>query len=206
MKYDCIIPWSGGVESTALICDCLRRGIKPYCFHLRLNGHWVNQVEAVKKMSEILGVDVDIIDHNNPRSYLDSNAMKKHYSSLYTHSMPPMFFFWTNVAHLIQINNPQINRIYYGFNSGIISSDDGMGDKHTDWVDKHFRHIEDVCAMMGIETKMSAPLGKMSKSEQWKLIFDSVKEHVHTCVHPTEKSCGECIKCKELEYIKYGED
>lgn len=200
--YDCIIPWSGGVESTALVCDCLRRGMKPYCFHLTMNGKWIKQIEAVKKMSEILGVKLSIVDYKNPEPFLDGNKTKEHYGKLWDHAMPPMFFYWTNVAHIIQLNNPQIDRIYYGYNAGIISRDDGRGDKHTDWVDKHFRHIEDVCGMLGIETKMSAPLGKMSKVEQWELIFDSVKDYVHTCVSEAQKECGVCLKCKEMEYMK----
>ena len=202
MKYDCIIPWSGGVESTALVCDCLRRGLNPYCFHLTVNDNWIKQVEAVKKMSEILGVDVTIVEYKNSDTYLDKAKTSEHYGKMWHHATPPMFFYWTNVAQIIQLNNPQINRIYYGYNGGIISRDDGMGDSHSDWVDKHFRHIEDVCGMLGIETKMSAPLGKMAKVEQWEMIFDSVKEHVHTCAHPTEKSCGACMKCKEISYMK----
>jgi 7-cyano-7-deazaguanine synthase in queuosine biosynthesis len=200
--YDCIIPWSGGVESTALVCDCLRRGMNPYCFHLTLNGKWIKQIEAVKKMSEVLGVKLSIVDYKNNDTYLEPSKTTEHYGKMWSNSLPPMFFYWTNVAHIIQLNNPQINRIYYGYNGGIISRDDGMGDKHTDWVDKHFRHIEDVCAMLGVETKMSAPLGDMAKVEQWELIFDSVKDHVHTCVDLTQKECGFCDKCKEMEYMK----
>jgi 7-cyano-7-deazaguanine synthase in queuosine biosynthesis len=199
--YDCIIPWSGGVESTALVSDCLRRGMNPYCFHLTVNGNWIKQVEAVKKMSEILGVDVTIVEYNNNITYVDRQKTTEHYGKMWGHATPPMFFYWTNVAHIIQVNNPQINRIYYGYNGGIISRDDGMGDKHTDWVDKHFRHIEEVCGMLGIETKMDAPLGKMSKTEQWELIPENIRPHVHTCVHPTEDKCGKCIKCKEMEYM-----
>lgn len=202
MKYDCIIPWSGGVESTALVCDCIRRGMRPYCFHLVMNGHWKKQVEAVKNMSEVLNVKLDIVDYNNSTRSLDSTVTKEHYGSMWQSGAPPMFFFWTNVAHLIQIDNPQINRIYYGYNGGIIDREDGMGDKHTDWVDKHFRHIEDVCAMLNIETKMSAPLGHMSKVEQWQLIPDNIKPLVHTCVDPAQRHCGKCMKCKEMEYMK----
>ena len=200
--YDCIIPWSGGVESTALVSDCVRRGLKPYCFHLVMNGHWVKQIEAVKKMSEMLNVKVDIVHYNNTTRSLDNQVTKDHYVQLWQGGSPPMFFFWTNIAHMIQIDNPQINRIYYGYNGGVIDREDGMGDKHTDWVDKHFRHIEDVCAMLGIHTKMSAPLGHMSKLEQWQIIPEHIQEHVHTCVHPTERHCGKCMKCKEMGYMK----
>lgn len=200
--YDCIIPWSGGVESTALVSDCVKRGMRPFCFHVTMNGNWVKQVEAVKKMSKILNVRVDFVEWNHSDKFLNVNKTKEHYNKLWKGGCPPMFFVWTNIAHLIQINNPHIDRIYYGYNGGIIDRNDGMGDKHTDWVDKHFRHIEDVCGMLGIETKMSAPLGKLSKSEQWNMIPEHLREHVHTCVSANERECGVCTKCKEMAYMK----
>ena len=199
--YDCIIPWSGGVESTALVCDCINRGLTPYCFHLTVNGHWKRQVEAVQAMSTKLDVKVDIIEYTHSNRILDIKATRDHYGQFWQGGSPPMFFIWTNIAHMIQIDNPQIDRIYYGYNGGIIDRGDGQGDKHTDWVDKHFRHIEDVCAMLGIHTKMSAPLGHMSKLEQWELIPEHIERLVHTCVHPSEKACGKCVKCNEMEYM-----
>ena len=200
--YHCIIPWSGGVESTALVSDCVKRGMKPFCFHVTMNGHWVKQVEAVKKMSKLLNVRVDFVEWNHPDKFINFDKTKEHYTKLWENGTPPMFFVWTNIAQLIQINNPQINRIYYGYNAGIIDTNDGMGDKHTEWVDKHFRHIEDVCGMLGIETQMSAPLGNLSKAEQWNMIPEYLREHVHTCVDATKRHCGKCMKCKEMEYMK----
>ena len=199
--YNCIIPWSGGVESTALVYDCLQRGLNPYCFHLTVNGHWKRQVEAVRTLANLLDVRVDVIEYNNPRRILNRQATTDHYSQFWQGGTPPMFFIWTNMAHLIQVDNPQIPRIYYGYNGGIIDRNDEQGDKHTEWVDDHFRHIERNCAMLGIQTKMSAPLGHMSKLEQWELLPEQVQEHVHTCVHPTDRSCGKCVKCNEMEYM-----
>ena len=200
-KYDCIIPWSGGTESTALVYDCVQRGLKPLCFHVETGIHWQQQVDAVTEMAEILDVDLRFIEYFNTDPCVDRAETGKHWESLWGANCPPMFFIWTNIAQLVNLSNPQIHRIYYGFNGGVRTSDDGLGDKHTEWVDDHFRSIERNLARLNIPTKMSAPLGHMSKLEQWESIPEDLQRLVHTCVHPAQRNCGQCTKCREFDYM-----
>lgn len=198
-KYDCIIPLSGGTESTALVHDCVRRGLKPLCFHVELGMFWQQQVQAAQNIAEALDVDLRIIEYFNPNPVVDRQVTGDHYQELWGASVPPMFFTWTNIAQLVNLYNPQIHNIYYGYNGGIRTPDDGLGDKHTQWVDDHFRSIENVLAQLNIPTKMSAPLAHMSKLEQWNSIPPHIQKLVHTCVHATADKCGKCIKCHEFK-------
>ena len=199
--HDCIIPLSGGTESTALVYDCVKRGIKPLCFHVELGSHWQQQVQAAENIAAALDVDLRIIEYFNPDPCANRQKTKEHYESLWGAGVPPMFFTWTNIAQLVNLSNPHIHRIYYGYNAGIHSADDGLGDKHTDWVDDHFRSIERVLGKLNIPTKMSAPLGHMSKLDQWNSIPEDIQMLVHTCVHPALNHCGECGKCREFDYM-----
>lgn len=199
--HDCIIPLSGGTESTALVCDVVRRGFKPLCFHVELGSHWQQQVQAAENIAAALDVDLRIIEYFNSDPCTDRQKTKEHYEALWGVGVPPMFFTWTNIAQLVNLSNPHIHRIYYGYNGGIHTAGDGLGDKHTDWVDEHFRSIESVLAKLNIPTKMSAPLGHMSKLEQWNSIPDEIQQLVHTCVHPALGHCGNCSKCREFDYM-----
>ena len=49
MKETCIIPFSGGVESTCLYFRFLEKGEVPYVFHLVTNGYWESQLKSTKK-------------------------------------------------------------------------------------------------------------------------------------------------------------
>jgi 7-cyano-7-deazaguanine synthase in queuosine biosynthesis len=200
-KYDCIIPWSGGTESTAVVYDCVQRGLNPLCFHVELGVHWQQQVNAVEKLSDQMGVDVRFIEYFNQDPCVDRAETGKHWEALWGANCPPMFFVWTNIAQLVNLNNPQIHKIYYGFNGGVREAGDGKGDRHTEWVDDHFRSIERVLARLNIPTKMSAPLGHMSKREMWEMLPADIQEHVHTCVHPSDRHCGNCTKCREFNYM-----
>ena len=42
---------------------------------------------------------------------------------------------------------------------------------------------------------LTAPLRHLSKLEQWNMIPDEIKPHVHTCI--LHYVCGECRKCQE---------
>ena len=200
-SYDCIIPLSGGTESTALVYDCVKRGIKPLCFHVEMGNHWQQQVQAAQDIAELLKVDLRIIEFFNENPCVDRPKTGEHYRSLWGNTAPPMFFTWTNIAQLVNLHNPQIHRIYYGFNAGIHEANDGLGDCHTDWVDEHFRSIENVLAKLNIPTKMSAPLGNMSKLDQWNSLPEEIQKLVHTCVDSVQSHCGKCTKCREFEYM-----
>jgi len=200
-SYDCIIPLSGGTESTAALYHCIQQGFKPLCFHVELGAHWQQQLQAAQNIAEALDVDLRIIEYFNPDPCCDRQQTVDHWNKLWGQSAPPMFFIWTNIAQLVNLNNPQIRNIYYGYNGGIITAGDELGDKHTDWVDDHFRSIERVLGRLGIHTTMSAPLAHMSKLEQWNTLPEHIQQLVHTCVHPSLDHCGSCIKCREFDYM-----
>jgi 7-cyano-7-deazaguanine synthase in queuosine biosynthesis len=200
-KYDCIIPWSGGTESTALVYDCVKRGLNPLCFHVEIGVHWQQQVQAVRTMADMLGVDLTFIEYFNERPFADKQQTMDYYHEHTSLNLVPMFFIWTNMAQLVCLHNPYIDKMYYGFNGGIREVGDGKGDKHSEWVDDHFRSMERVLGKMGINVQMSAPLAHMSKVEQWESIPEDLQQHVHTCAHLSDRHCGECNKCREFDYM-----
>ena len=188
-QHDCIVAFSGGVESNALLHHVVQQGMKPLAIHVDVVSHWQWQTEAVDIISSKLDVDTRYIEFHNEHPLSNRLKMLGHYFDLGIN--PPFFFTWCNIMQIVNINNPHIHKIYYGFNNGI--------DKHTDWVDDHFRSIERVLGALNIPTKISAPLGHMTKREQWNTIPDDLKSHVHSCSHPTRKKCGVCIKCIEMK-------
>lgn len=190
-KHDCIVAFSGGVESTALLHHVVQRGQTPLVIHVDVVSHWQHQVEAVDIISSKLDVDTRYIEFHNEHPLSDKQKMLSHYWDLGMN--PPFFFTWSNIMQIVNINNPHIHNIYYGFNNGI--------DKHTDWVDDHFRSIERVLEALNIPTQFSAPLGHMTKKEQWDTIPRDLKHHVHSCSHRSKKQCGVCIKCLEFNDI-----
>ena len=202
--YDCIIPLSGGTESTAVLYDCLKRGLNPLCFHVELGTHWQQQLQGAENITQALGVELRIVEYFNAEPYSNKQAMADHWNALWGASVPPMFFIWTNIAQLVNLSNPHIRKIYYGYNGGIHTADDGLGDKHTDWVDDHFRSIERVLGKLEIHTTMSAPLAHMAKLEQWNSLPEHIQKLVHTCVHPAHDHCGDCTKCREFDYMLRG--
>lgn len=202
---DSILAWSGGVESTAVLIDCLEKGMNPLCFQLTINGNWKGQIDAVNKMTNILGIDdVVFIEHNNIQTISNLDLTKSHYKN--AGGFVPLFIHWSTAAHILQMYNPHIKRILYGFNKGLISEDDGMGDNYTDSVSRHFSHIEKSCSDFGIETKMYSPLGHLTKLEQWKIIPKELRPHVHVCMRQTPNPCGNCIKCQEYQLLRESEN
>lgn len=201
MIYDCIIPLSGGTESTALVHDCVKRGIKPLCFHVDL-GYWEKQMQSAKNIAEALNVDLRVVKYFNEDPCADKKVTSSHFENMWGSQSPPMFFVWANIAQLMSICNPQIHRVYYGFNAGIRFAGDTRGDSHSKWVDDHFRSMERVLSRIQIPVKFVAPLGHMSKLEQWNSIPEDIQNLVHTCVHPTQHQCGKCGKCEEFELMK----
>ena len=189
-KHDCIVAFSGGVESTALLHHVVKRGQTPLVIHVDVVSHWQHQVEAVDIISSKLDVDTRYIEVSPTNTPFQIN--KRCYLITGIWHQSPILFTWSNIMQIVNINNPHIHNIYYGFNNGI--------DKHTDWVDDHFRSIERVLEALNIPTQFSAPLGHMTKKEQWDTIRD-LKHHVHSCSHRSKKQCGVCIKCLEFNEI-----
>ena len=191
VNHDCIVAFSGGVESTALLCHVVEQGMKPLAIHVDVVSHWQQQVEAVDIISSKLDVDTRYIEFHNEHPLTDKQKLLDHYYDLGMN--PPFFFTWCNIMQIVNINNPHIHKIYYGFNNGI--------DKHTDWVDDHFRSIERVLGALNIPTKISSPLGHMTKKEQWDSIPKHLQKHVHSCVHSSKRACGKCSKCTEFLHM-----
>lgn len=186
-NYTCIIPWSGGVESTALICHAIDQGEVPFVFHLVLNGHWENQIHAVSKMSEAIGLPLHFIRVNKSTSYVDYEKTKSHYEQGY----PPMFINWVNHAQMIHFQNPFIDKIWYGFNAD--------GDVKTPAWHALEKSVMEVAKLQGIPVDMRSPLGHLPKHEQYKLIWEELLPHVVTCVDVHNPTCGKCMKCKEFQ-------
>lgn len=190
IDYTCIIPWSGGVESTALVCHALDMGEAPFLFHLTFNGYWQNQIDAVTKMSEEIGIPLHFIHQKSTTPYADAARTAKHYSYGYA----PMYINWANYAQMIHFQNPFIPKIWYGFNAST--------DVKTPAVLELFDSIERVATLQGNPVIMESPLGHLTKREQYDMIWDELKPFITTCTDIENPPCGKCSKCKELEIVK----
>ena len=191
VNHDCIVAFSGGVESTALLCHVVKQGMNPLVIHVEVGMGWRQQSECADLIASNLDVDLRYIEYVNEHPLTDKQKLLDHYFDLGIH--PPFFFTWCNIMQMVNVNNPHIHKIYFGFNAS--------NDKQMPYAEEHQRSIERVLNLINIPTKMSAPLGHMTKKEQWDSIPKHLQKYVHSCVHSSKRACGKCSKCTEFLHI-----
>lgn len=214
MKYDCIIPWSGGVESTALVNWAVNKKLTPLCIHNRLNpSEW----ESVQNMSKILNVEVFKFEENTTHLPVDKDS-KFYYSEKFGYNQiwTPVIHRWVYWCLLVNLTNPYITKIYYGHcGAGSVTEGDGFGDNMHEGAVALFDNFEKYLKVYDIESKFIAPLDHMTKREQWLSLPENLKREIITCqqYEATVKrtNCRKCYKCdqlmravpnKELHFIK----
>jgi len=201
-EYDCIIPWSGGVESTAVVNWALKNKKTPLAIHNKLNtAEW----DSVQTMSNIFNIKVFKIEETfdlipDPLNR-DFYSKKFNYNSRWS-PVIHRWVYWTAITNLL---NPTIKYLYYGHSgAGAVRYGDGLGDQMHDGAISIFQSFENYLNVYGVESKFIAPLDHMTKREQWLSLPEEIKSEIFTCQkeHTIQhkKNCKsyECNKCHEL--------
>ena len=84
-NYSIIVPFSGGVESTALVYHLKTTGYDPYCFHIKANPGEVNTIQQKAKLLDVKVVTVQT-DYNPHEGYLfNREASHEHYKNTFNY-------------------------------------------------------------------------------------------------------------------------
>lgn len=170
--FDCIIPWSGGVESTALVWWAKENGHVPLTYHVtsRWDGRREEEKTAVKEMANILNVQVQYLSNhadghmrwNDTKSYLEIKN----------------FSFWMWWGVLMAGQNPDIKNVWYGNNCGLYEVGDGLGDGDESFAFvSTVRGCRELARGLNINFDIYCPY-KASKIEQWNWLPSNIRKLV----------------------------
>ncbi len=203
VKYDCIIPWSGGVESTAVVNWAVDNNKTPLCVHNRMApAEW----ESVQIMSKIYNVDVykfeldtDLpVDPDNRDFYSKKNGFRDP-------KWAPVIHNWVYSSTHANLRWPCINKIYFGHcGAGAVIKGDMLGDEMHEGAVTIFSVWKDYLKVNGVETEFIAPLDHLTKREQWATLPEKIKREIFTCqqieANIERSNCKQlsCNKCNEL--------
>tara|TARA_R100001460_G_scaffold4800_4_gene13529 strand:- start:9446 stop:10099 length:654 start_codon:yes stop_codon:yes gene_type:complete len=202
-KYDCIIPWSGGVESTAVVNWAINKKLNPLCIHNRMSpGEW----ESVQNMSKILDVEVFKYEEDTSQLPLDPDSRYYYSNKLnFKGKWSPVIHRWVYWCLITNLTNPTITKIYYGHcGAGSTVTGDGQGDRMHDGAVSLFRNFEEYLKIYHVESKFIAPLDHLTKREQWLTLPEELKREIYTCpdfdsnVRRINCKSYDCHKCHEL--------
>lgn len=202
-EYDCIIPWSGGVESTAVVNWAVNNKMTPLCVHNRMQpAEW----ESVQIMAEILDVDVFKVQEVNNLPIDESNRDFYHKKFNYqSKTWNPVIHRWAYFCLEANLRWPLINKIYYGHcGAGAVEEGDGLGDRMHDSAVVTFNTFESFLKVNGVESKFIAPLDHLTKRKQWLSLPEKLKKEIMTChkyesnINRTNCKRASCNKCNEL--------
>ena len=200
-EYDCIIPWSGGVESTAVVNWAVNNNKTPLCIHVRMNpAEW----SSVQKMSSLFNVNVFKIEQDISQLPVDPNNRDFYSKKLgYHKKWSPVIHNWVYWASFANITNPTIKNIFYGHcGAGLVEQGDGLGDQMHDGAVAIFNSFENYFNAYFVDSKFIAPLDHLTKREQWLTLPNEIKKEIFTCnVYESiinETNCRKCPKCTSL--------
>ena len=202
-KYDCIIPWSGGVEPTAVVNWAVKNNKTPLCVHNRMQpAEW----ESVQIMSNILNVDVFKFQQDTELP-VDPDT-RDFYSKKFGYRDPkwnPVIHNWVYACTHANLRWPTINKIYFGHcGAGAVKQGDNLGDEMHEGAITIFNVWEQYLKVYGIESKFIAPLDHLTKREQWLSLPENIKREIFTCqeieANIKRSNCKQksCSKCHEL--------
>ena len=216
----CVIAFSGGVESTALLQYVKDQGYDPIALYSVFPQNTNNGVQANTINPNIESIcdqlDVRLIIHEHQRYQInDSQNNNYFYSTRH----------WVLALCNAAMRFTHIKNFYWGANSGMLDFDDKLGDcsivdptKYNiqlvfDLLGSIPRHIEgyheeDQKNIDGSyknhilwkkKQTVSPPLIGWTKKQQWDYIRDDIKSLVQSC--QTFDQCGECTKCEEFKLL-----
>jgi 7-cyano-7-deazaguanine synthase in queuosine biosynthesis len=201
MSYDCLVAFSGGVESTALVYHLKKEGRNPYCFHIKSNPGEVNTIQQ-KAAALDVNVTTIVVDYNPPENSLFNRQLsQEHYLKHFNKDgFPPMQQNWATIAFQIAVTNV-VSDIYFGHNGGQLTPEIGYGDKFHAFGDKQYEGYTNAAINIGIDMSFSAPLAHLSKQEQYQMLPVNVQKLLYVCREGKDKHCMRCPKCAELKTI-----
>ena len=211
---DCVVSFSGGVESTALLEYLKNKELKVVAVysHFPNSNTQAKQIpEHIEKICNLL--DVELIVH----THQDYGLKKTQYFYSTRH--------WILAMCNASLRFPDVKNFYWGANCGMLEFDDGLGDCSI--VDPTKYQIQNIFeALQGIPRKVegyhdeemkyfdgsykehtpwktkqtiSAPLVGWTKRQQYEYIREDIKELVQSCI--TFNNCGKCTKCEEFKLL-----
>ena len=173
-----LIFFSGGVESTALLCHA-----GPNDTVITMN-HWYPH-------------EVKTYDHTTVEKNAAHFGLRINYVDIKIPTLPGLYgrdhqiASFISVAHLWVAKDKSIKEIWSGRNSAEVPDPTDLSifkvREHNAW---EFAHPN---------IPFHRPLEHLSKLEQWRLIPDIVKPLVKTCIY--HKNCGHCFKCVEFQQM-----
>tara|TARA_R110000744_G_scaffold100524_1_gene193881 strand:- start:328 stop:1005 length:678 start_codon:yes stop_codon:yes gene_type:complete len=214
---DCVVSFSGGVESTALLqylCDHELNVVAIYS-HYPMKRDKLQACIVPNHLEEICKLlDVQLTIHTH-QDYGYRDIDQYFYSTRH----------WLLAMCNASLRLSKVKNFYWGANSGMLEFNDGVGDCSI--VDPTKYQVQNVFeALQNIPRKVdgyhdaesknfdgsynthidwrnkqtiSAPLIGWTKKQQWDYIRDDIKHLVQSCVYYTH--CGECVKCEEFKLL-----
>lgn len=199
-NYTSVVPFSGGVESTALLKYLIKRKENPFVFHILGSPGEAKRLPLVEKLFNIKIVTVRynmnwengwVIDKDQTIDYYNKNFNKS--------GCPPNQQQWASVAFQFIINNPHIHNIYFGHNGGsLLEKGDDLGDMRHTYGEYQYVGYRQAANELNIPLRFSAPLDRNTKLEQYQSLSEEEKQTIFSCDQDTDKHCLKCKKCEEL--------
>ena len=202
-NYDCLIALSGGVESTALLHYVVNELKEtPLCFHYNFQHKNKSPANSIRHIKKYYGVDCVSMHYHfdmNGGPCIDKDEFLKKNPEGF-----PDTSLWLMGAHTLAYHNPQIKKIYYGFNAGLFEPGDGEGDQYHPYAEAIIQPVINSLKVMGYDTEISCPISHFTKKDLWMMIPNELKPIIWTCVTDTnaKEQCGKCFKCGQLAEIK----
>lgn len=170
-----LIFFSGGVESTALLCYAKSDDIVITMNHWYPHEVKTYDATSVEKIAAYFGLGINYVDITIPTV-----------PGLYGRDHQTASF--TSVAHLWVVKHRSISEVWSGRNSAEAPDPNDLS---------IFKVREQkVWERVHPNIPYRRPLEHLSKIQQWKLIPDSIKPLIKTCIY--HSNCGHCFKCVEF--------
>jgi 7-cyano-7-deazaguanine synthase in queuosine biosynthesis len=193
VSYDCLVPFSGGVESTALVYHLKNNNFNPFVFHV---GYNPGEQDNHKKREELLDIRIHTVVYNFKPDLgfvIEKDKTVNFYKQEFDpNGFPPFQPYWAMVAFTYFINSPHINKIYFGLNKD--ESRHQLGEHLYEGMKKSAKEIN-------VDLIIEPPLGHLSKLEQYQSLSDDLKKTIMSCVTGGNAHCGRCNKCRELKRV-----
>lgn len=173
---DCIIAWSGGVESTALVIWALEQNYNPLIFHASTSWDDASGDEtlAIDVLKKHLGVQCLNVENKayGPVMYNGSPMQPGR-------SIVLNFHLWMSWGVTLAQHN-KIEKLFYGNNNGLYKAGDGLGDQaQSDYFTDVLEGSIQVARGLWTKLDVQCPLVR-PKVELWNMIPDECKPHVYT--------------------------
>ena len=200
----CIVAFSGGVESTAVLQYCKEEGLNPIAIHSiwpqkTYKGSGVQaktEHPNIPKICERL--DVPYIAHVHP-DYNDTG------DDVWFHSVRH----WMLAVMAACCRFPDVTHVFYGGNNGTREfNDDGFDEQPPEkWYSIQstfdaYQRLPIKRTKEGTNVKIYPILLAWTKLQHWKYIKDDIKPLVISCARPIDgEPCNNCTKCGEFQSV-----